>query len=130
MDEDVRAQAWQFNGRWIGETQGIDRPAHIWEIRQAGRSVKIDNLWEGEAPFRRMTGIMVEGQAAFDLSDDRRAVMVDPQHFIIAGWDTFYDGDKLIAEYDVIFSRPGIAELTAHQVWVEWKERRPARSDE
>ena len=130
MSEDVRAQAWQFTGRWIGETQGIDRPAHIWEIRQAGKYVTIDNLWEGEASFRKMSGTMVDGQAAFDLSDIHRAVMVDPQHFIIAGWDTFYEGDELVAKYDVVFSRPGIAELTAHQVWLEWKERQSAKSDE
>ncbi len=123
MSEDVRAQAWQFNGRWIGETQGIDRPAHIWEIRQVGKYVEIDNLWEGDPSFRKMSGKIVEGQAAFDLSDVFRAVMIEPQHFIIAGWDTVYDGEELIAAYDVVFSRPGIAELTAHQVWVEWKKR-------
>jgi len=129
MSEDTRAPSWQFDGRWIGESQGVDRPAHIWEIRQVGKYVQIDHMWEGDPWFRPMTGQLVEGQAAFDLSDTQRAVMVDPQHFIIAGWDTIYDGDKLIAEYDVVFSRPGIAELTAHQVWVEWKKRQSVKPD-
>jgi hypothetical protein len=123
MSEEIRAQPWQFNGRWIGETQGADRPAHIWDIRQAGEYVNIDNLWEGDSSYRTMAGRLVEGQAAFDLSETSRAVMVGPQHFIIAGWDTIYDGDVLLAAFDVVFSRPGIAELTAHQVWVEWKEK-------
>ena len=130
MSEQVHAQAWQFNGRWIGESQGADRPAHIWEIRQVGQYVEIDNMWEGDPSFRSMSGHLVEGQAAFDLSEVHRAVMVDPQHFIIAGWDTLYDGDELIAEQDVVFSRPGIAELTAHQVWVEWKKRQSMSRDE
>ena len=129
MSEQVRAQSWQFNGRWIGESQGVDRPAHIWEIRQVGEYVEIDNMWEGDPSFRPMSGRLVQGQAAFDLSDVYRAVMVDPQHFIIAGWDALYDGDELIAENDVVFSRPGIAELTAHQVWVEWKERQSVNRD-
>jgi len=129
MSEEVRAQSWQFTGRWIGESQGVDRPAHIWEIRQVGDYVEIDNMWEGNPSFRTMTGHLVEGQAAFDLSDVHRAVMVDPQHFIVAGWDMLYDGDKLIAEHAVVFSRPGIAELTAHQVWVEWKKRQSTNLD-
>lgn len=128
MSEQVHAQTWQFNGRWIGESQGVDRPAHIWEIRQVGEYVEIDNMWEGDPSFRSMSGHLVQGQAAFDL-EDHRAVMVDPQHFIIAGWDTLYDGDKLIAEQDVVFSRPGIAELTAHQVWVEWKKAQSTHRD-
>ena len=130
MSEQVHARSWQFNGRWIGESQGADRPAHIWEIRQVDEYVEIDNMWEGDPSFRSMSGRLVEGQAAFDLSDVHRAVMVDPQHFIIAGWDSLYDGDELIAEQDVVFSRPGIAELTAHQVWLEWKERQSAKSEE
>ena len=125
----VRPQAWQFSGRWIGESQGVDHPAHIWEIRQVGEYVEIDNMWEGEPSFRPMSGRLVQGQAAFDLSDVYRAVMVDPQHFIIAGWDTLYNGDELIAKYDVVFSRPGIAELMAHQVWAEWKSSGSARED-
>ena len=123
MSEEVRAQPWQFNGRWIGESQGTDRPAHIWEIRQVGEYVEIDNMWEGDPSFRPMSGRLVHGQAAFDLAEVYRAVMVDPQHFVIAGWDTLYDGNELIEEHDVVFSRPGIAELTAHQVWAEWKKR-------
>jgi hypothetical protein len=123
VSEDIRAQAWQFNGRWIGASQGADRPAHIWEIRQIGDYVEIDNMWEGDPSFRGMNGHLVEGQAAFDLSEEHRAVMVDPQHFIVAGWDEIFEGEKQIAAYDVVFSRPGIAELTAHQVWSEWKKR-------
>jgi hypothetical protein len=129
MSEQVPAQSWQFNGRWIGESQGVDRPAHIWEVRQVGEYVEIDNMGEGDPSFRSMSGHLVQGQAAFDLSETHRAVMVDPQHFIIAGWDTLYDGDELIAEQDVVFSRPGIAELTAHQVWAEWKKRQSTSPD-
>ena len=129
MSEQVRAQAWQFNGRWIGESQGADRPAHVWEIRQVGEYVEIDNMWEGDPSFRSMSGHLVEGLAAFDLTDVHRAVMVDPQHFVIAGWDTLYEGDELIEEYDVVFSRLGIAELTAHQVWIEWKKRQSTNLD-
>lgn len=116
-------RAWQFSGRWIGETQGIDRPAHIWEITQEGSRLVIENLWEGQTEFRKMGSYLVEDEAAFDLSGTGfKALMLDPQHFIIPGWDTLYEGDRLIGAYDVVFSRPGIAELTANQVWHEWKK--------
>ncbi len=121
----MNAQSCQFDGRWIGETQEVDRPAHIWEIRQVGEYVEIDNMWEGDKSFRPMRGRLLEGEAAFALSNVHHAVLVDSQHFIIPGWDSLYEGDKLVAEYDVVFSRPGIAELMAHQVWLEWKKTRP-----
>ena len=37
-----------FAGRWIGETQGYDAPAHVWEIAQNGANLTIDTRWETE----------------------------------------------------------------------------------
>lgn len=125
MTEVWQPSSAQFEGRWIGETQGADRPAHIWEIRQVGKYVQIDNMWEGEESFRQMTGKLVEGQAAISLTSSHRAVLVDSQHFIVAGWDAIYHRRRIVGGYDVVFSRPGIAELTAHQVWLDWKKTQP-----
>jgi hypothetical protein len=118
---------WQFSGRWIGETQDCpsNRPAHIWEITERGTWADIDNLWEGDPQFRTMTAQLVPDQAAIELSENHQAIMVDPQHFVIVGWDAITENNQIVAEYDVIFSRPGIAELTAHQVWRDWKKKQP-----
>jgi len=124
---EIERKNWQFNGRWIGETQDCpsDRPAHIWEITERGEYVDIDNLWEGDPQFRTMWAKLVPDQAAFALSEKHKAVMIDPQHFVIVGWDEIAENAQNINAYDVIFSRPGIAELTAHQVWRDWKKKQP-----
>lgn len=128
MSERIPQKDWQFAGRWIGETQGcpFERPAHIWEIQQQGTYLTIDNMWEGDAGgFRQMWNVsLVPGEAAFAITEDFKAVMIDPQHFIVPGWDTIdNEKGKQITAYDVVFSRPGVAELTARQVWREWKQK-------
>lgn len=128
MSDRVAQKDWQFAGRWIGETQDCpyERPAHIWEIQQQGTYLTIDNMWEGDTgSFRQMWNVsLVPGEAAFAIAEDFRAVMVDPQHFIVAGWDTIdNEKGKRIAQYDVVFSRPGVAELTARRVWQDWKQK-------
>jgi len=39
----------RFSGRWIGETQGCEMPAHIWEIAQHGTLLVISMRWENES---------------------------------------------------------------------------------
>jgi hypothetical protein len=91
-------------------------PAHIWEITQRGTFLSISARWEDETFVSHMTGHVLAEEPAFTIGD-HKAVLVDPQHFVIAGWDT---NDKRGGEgpaYDVVFSRPGIAELAAQAVW-------------
>lgn len=114
----------RFHGVWVGETQGIDMPAHLWEIRQSGRALHITTRWEGEQPAAGMAFLAwaVDGEPAFMLGKIR-ATLVDPQHFIIPGWDTNDTRQGVGPSYDVVFSRPGIAELTAGSVWRAWQAR-------
>ncbi len=109
----------RFDGIWIGETQGYDMPAHHWEIQQNERYLRIATRWEGEPANSRntFTAWIVEGEAAFTINSFK-AVLVDPQHFIIYGWDTNDKRSGVGEAFDVVFSRPGIAELTAHAVWL------------
>jgi hypothetical protein len=46
-----------------------------------------------------------------------KAVLVGTQHFVIVGWDTNDTRGNLGPHYDVVFSRPGLAELQATEVW-------------
>jgi hypothetical protein len=71
----------------------------------------------------RIYGALVPGEAAFTLGNQFRATLVDPQHFIIPDWDTNDTRSSEGPHYDVVFSRPGIAELTARAVWLKHRER-------
>jgi hypothetical protein len=120
----------RFEGRWIGATQGCDMPAHIWEITQRGRSLTIETRWEDAGRVTRIYGTLVPDEAAFTLGDRFRAILVDPQHFIIPEWDTNDTRSGDGPHYDVVFSRPGIAELTARAVWLKHHERLSTTANE
>jgi hypothetical protein len=121
----------RFNGLWVGETQGCDMPAHLWEITQHGRSLMIATRWEGEpaATGTAFTAWVIDGTPTCSVNGFL-AVLVDPQHFIIAGWDTNDTRNGVGQHYDVVFSRPGIAELTAQRVWEHWRAEQPAAPHE
>ena len=108
-----------FAGPWVGQTQGHAMRAHMWEIRQLGDTLWITTFWEGEArpSYANMRAKLVPGQAAFELGDGFVATLVDAQHFIVPGWCTNDERDGVGDNYDVVFSRPGIAELMARVVY-------------
>jgi len=106
----------RFSGRWIGETQGCEMPAHVREIDQHGTLLTISMRWENEATSSRMYARVLADAPAFTIGD-HTATLVDPQHFIIPEWDTNDARGGAGLDYDVVFSRPGIAELTAAAVW-------------
>src|SRR5262245_45935205 len=122
MTEDQDQYA-RFEGRWIGATQGCDMPAHVWEITQRGRSLTIETRWEDAGRVTRIHGTVTPDEPAFTLGSTFRGTLVDPQHFIIPAWDTNDTRDGEGPHYDVVFSRPGIAELTARAVWLKHRER-------
>ena len=113
----------QLGGRWIGATQGCDMPAHVWEITQHGRRLTIETRWEDATHVTRLYGELLPDQPAFTLGDQFTATLVDAQHFIIPGWDTNDARGGVGPDYDVVFSRPGIAELTASSAWLKHRER-------
>ena len=111
----------RFNGQWIGETQGYEMPAHLWDIRQSGQRLFIQSCWDGETQTTRFYGWVRDDQPGFTLGDDFTATLVDPLHFIIPGWCTNDTRGEVGPAYDVVFSRPGIAELTAQAVWQRYQ---------
>lgn len=113
-----------FTGRWIGETQGCAMPAHIWEITQQGYGLMISTRWEGGTKVASFIGRLVSNEPAFTLSGSKpfKAVLIDKQHFVIAGWCTNDVRGGTGPDYDVVFSRPGIAELTARQAYTRYLE--------
>jgi len=117
-----RVDAQQFNGPWIGETTGADAPAHVWEITVIGIHLRIDTWWEGFPQHDTLYGTHVDGEAAFNLDYYAKlARMVDPQHFVIVGWDSKHSPTAEEA-YDVVFSRPGVAELSAQEAYRRFRD--------
>jgi hypothetical protein len=114
-----------FTGRWIGETQGCAMPAHIWEITQQGFGLMIATRWEGEIEVVTFFGQLVPNERAFILpgGNPSKAILIDKQHFVIAGWCTNDKRGGTGPDYDVVFSRPGIAELTARQAYNQYLEQ-------
>lgn len=131
----------RFIGRWIGQTQGDERPAHLWEIFPGSAPYMLTILASREnnsqvrmhtAVLRSQDSFMVyqpvirfsidpSRQALDSQTPDFKAVLVDSQHFIIPGWDTKETPNNPGPAYDVVFSRPGLAELVAHEVWLRYK---------
>jgi hypothetical protein len=109
-----------FAGRWVGETQGYSALAHLWEITQQGIQLLIDTRWEGEARSTRLRAKALADEPAF-LLGTTRAVLLTPQHFVIPGWDTNDTRGHSGPNYDVVFSRPGLAELRSTEVWEAFK---------
>ena len=117
-----------FAGRWVGETQGYDAPAHIWEIAQNGKHLTIASRWEGEGRSMQLHATALAAEPAFMLGTSK-AVLVGTQHFVIPGWDTNDTRSNAGPHYDVVFSRPGLAELQATEVWEAFNAARPPREE-
>ena len=111
-----------FQGGWVGRSMGGDSPAHIWEIDVGPNVITLKTRWENKTQTHGLLAQVVPDQPAFDLGDDRIATLLDSQHFVIPKWDTNDIRDRKGPAYDVIFSRPGLAELTAGQVYKGWQK--------
>jgi hypothetical protein len=111
-----------FTGRWIGETQGYRMPAHIWEIKQHRSGLTVSTRWEDSTHASTFLARLVADPPSFTISGSRifRAVLVDKQHFVVAGWCTNDARGGVGPDYDVVFSRPGIAELNARQAYADY----------
>ncbi|MBL8093833.1 MAG: hypothetical protein JNL73_06655 [Anaerolineales bacterium] len=108
-----------FVGRWIGQTIGPLAAAHVWDVIDRGSFYEIRTRWEGEGVAHALRGRPLD-DARFEIHGSEAtftATLVDPLHFIIPGWDTNDTRGFKGPEYDVVFSRPGLAELMARQVW-------------
>jgi hypothetical protein len=101
-----------FEGQWVGATQGHPMPAHIWQITRQGARLTIATRWEDSA---QVTLLHAELAAiGFTFSGGRfRAIALGPQHFVVPGWDTNDARGGVGPHFDVVFARPGIAELAA-----------------
>jgi hypothetical protein len=120
MPDEVQSHL--FTGRWIGATQGAPMPAHIWEITQQAFGLTVSTRWEGGTDVASFFGRLVPGEPAFTISGSKnfKAVLIDKQHFVIGGWCTNDARQGTGPDYDVVFSRPGIAELTARQAYANY----------
>jgi hypothetical protein len=94
-------------------------PAHIWEITQQGYGLLVSTRWEGDTNVASFYGRLLPDEAAFLLPGSKlfKAMLVDKQHFVIAGWCTNDARGGNGPDFDVVFSRPGIAELTARRAY-------------
>lgn len=113
-----------FTGRWIGETQGFTMPAHIWEIKQQGINLLVSTRWEDATNVATFVGRLLPNEPVFSISGKRlyKAILIDKQHFVVPGWCTNDARGGIGPDFDVVFSRPGIAELTARQAYARYLE--------
>jgi hypothetical protein len=113
-----------FSGTWIGQSMDIDTsPAHLWRITQRDSHVFIYTRWEGQSHDSGYFSATVAGSPpGFEMngySDGRgRAIWLDTDHFMIIGWDTNDIRGKTGPDFDVVFSRQGLAELSARAVYL------------
>ena len=113
-----------FAGQWIGETQGEEMAAHLWKITQQGLYLQIETSWEGDTDTAIFHAQAIPGEPAFQipgLEYEAVATLLDSQHFVIPNWARPYrkNPDGTRASLDVVFSRPGLAELTARSVYLQ-----------
>jgi hypothetical protein len=121
---DIESTANLFTGRWVGETQGITMGAHIWEISRQGSMLVLNTRWEERSRVVRFQAQIVAGEQAFTMEGSKpfKAFLIDRQHFVIPGWCTNDARKGEGPDYDVVFSRPGIAELTTGQAYTKYLE--------
>jgi len=117
----------KFVGRWVGQTMGWNSPAHVWEITAHNAvNLTIITRWEDGREVGRFSAQAASTEPAFIVKMPRRvfkAILVDPQHFLIPEWDTNDTRNYEGPDYDVVFSRPGLAELTARAVWHKYRAK-------
>lgn len=103
-------KALRLNGEWVGEAV-VPSPA-TWHMHMQGMRATLMQLDADHPQFAAHFECTLSGTpAAFTLGepcDEFIGIVLDECHLIIAGLD---DGR------DVIFSRPGLAELTAHETY-------------
>jgi hypothetical protein len=124
-----------FEGLWVGESMNIETsPAHLWRIaRNTSNWLFIYHKWEGEEDERDYFSATVNGDGkSFQIgaphsSGRGKALLIDDQHFVIRGWDTNDIRGGTGPHYDVVFSRPGIAELNAREVYRKFIEQELAK---
>jgi hypothetical protein len=82
----------------------------------------ISTRWEDATNVASFFGHLVPNQQSFTISGSKlfRAILIDKQHFVIPGWCTNDAREGIGPDYDVVFSRPGIAELTARQAYAQY----------
>lgn len=113
-----------FAARWISETQGREVPAHIWEIIPHETYLEVRTCWGGETTFTTFDAYIVPNEPAFRINGCAarfKATLIDNQHFVIPNW---YDGRGSEEPRDVVFSRPGIAELTAREAYQKFLQEK------
>jgi hypothetical protein len=122
----------KFVGRWIGHTQGAQSSAHVWEITEYNATtLHITTRWEDGRHVSSNQARVLADEPGFVIEGGERtfvATLVDTQHFIIPEWDTNDIRNHLGPDYDVVFSRPGLAELTARRVWLKHRDKLAGRT--
>lgn len=99
--------------------------AHLWNITQSGSLLWMETCWEGETTIQRFYAELASDEPTFrvpGLDFEAKGILLDSQHFVIPGWcwPDRKNPDGTSSSRDVIFSRPGLAELTARSVYLHY----------
>lgn len=110
----------RFGGLWIGESMRPEAgPALVWRIKQSGTNIfvypRLENEQHDSGYFSGSVSADGDSFRLNNVPPDRGiARRIDDDHFYIAAFD-----DAGAQLHDVVFSRPGVPELTARQAWAD-----------
>jgi hypothetical protein len=113
----------RFAGRWIGESMRESaQQVVIWRIVESSSYVFVYPTDEsGNEPSGYFSGVVAADGLTFWLNDSNHgashARILDVDHFVMTRWDR-----STQPACDVVFSRPGLPELSARAVWEHCRE--------
>jgi hypothetical protein len=115
-----------FGGVWIGESmrEGDGEPHTVmWNITQRGASIFIyPSSGEDGAGTGYFSGAVSDDGLRFELfiipGGHAAGRLLDADHFLMPNWDA----PEGSAPADMVFSRPGLAELRSRAVWAASKD--------
>lgn len=104
-------------GTWIGATREDD-VTHVWRVVQRGQSAFIYATLneQGEQSTENYYSARIQSnQLLINGSPHAVASLIDVDHFVLPRWH---------GERDMLFSRQGLAELSADAAWLRYARRR------
>jgi hypothetical protein len=94
-------------GTWIGATRE-DHVMHVWRIVQRGENAFVYATLDDHGAENYYSARVMPGAMLINGNPHAQALLVDAGHFILPRW---HDG------HDMLFSREGLAELSALSTW-------------
>lgn len=113
MNDDGDAQ---LNGEWVGERMTLDTNVESWHMLVKVPWARIERRDATGARLARFEGYISAAGMPFTFGhavEGTRVVVLDPRHLLVV-WT---QGVDAVSGEDIVFSRPGLDELTAEKAY-------------